>query len=186
MKTGIRFLLVCLIALSPVLGRAENEYIEHEFHSMPGRSEIEFSNAYRTAKTHLLTYTCSGGAVFGLDLVNNNFANKQISINYSGQNQVMTTTAIEELSGIDIFYYYKTANNGNKQLPDFALTLSYDSIHWSSPISNEASTPGVAYYDFVPGKYFVRLENFNNYSASVFKIIYHFGESCNCFIYIPE
>ena len=151
---------------------------------MPGKSEIEFSDSYHVAKTSLLTYTCSGGAVFGLDFVSSTGYQK-ISINYSGRNQIMTTTAIENLSGIEIFYYYKTKDN-KKQLPDFALTLSYDSIHWSVPMpAGTSSVAGANNYSFVPGKYFVRLTNLNSNSASVFKIVYYFGESCNCFLYIP-
>ena len=193
MKPIIRSILisftVLLFILSPAPCRAENDPVEHIFDNMFGRSEIQFTDSYHTAKTSLVTYSCSDGAVFWVDLFNA-FGNQKIAINFSAKEQVVTTTAIENLAGIEISYFYQ--RTPKEQIPHISVTLSYDSIYWPSPIVTDGmyTTPGLISTSFIPGKYYVRLTNTNSNSASIYQITYYFLDplsGCpNCFIYRPE
>ena len=188
MRTQVRFISVLsLFLLSSALCRAEKSPVTENFASLAATGDLAFYSTNHIAKTDLAYYTCTSGAVFGLDVVNTPTENKKISINFSGSDQVMTTSAIEDLAGLSIYYYYRTSPS--VQIPSLELRLSRDSVHWSNPIelseSTSASNTRRAAADFVPGTYFVRLTSKNSYAASVYEFRYSFGE-CNCFLYIPE
>lgn len=184
MQSPVRFISVLsLFLLSSVFCRAEKDPVQHVFHTKEGCPELVYRDDNHVAKTDLVKYyTCRNGAEFGLDLVNSPSV-KKISINFSGNGQMMTTSAIDSLAGLNFYYFYRTDQN-----PNIELRLSRDSVHWSSPIDlvvNSSSNTRRVETSFVPGRYFVRLTSKNSHVASIFEMWYYFG-GCNCFMYIPE
>ena len=151
----------------------------HNFNSLSAKSQLRFTNSNRTAKTPELWYNCTGGATFGLDNANP----QRICINLTGVNHVVTTSALDSLSGVQIWY----SPNNSIASSNLRLQLSRDSIHWSDTIPANRSQ-GLFAASFVPGRYYVRLTNnpLNaNRNLSIFEIWYSFGD-CNCMLYIPE
>ena len=180
--SSIRFISVfSLVLLSSAICRAEKTPVYEEFSSL-GVGNIVFSESYHVAKTATCIYKCTSDAVFGLDFFNTPSENKKVSINFSGADQVMTTSAIDSLAGINLYYYYKTL-----QVPHINVQLSRDSVHWTEPIECDGmySTNGRVEASFVPGRYYVRLTNANSNKASIYAVRFSFG-GCNCFLYIPE
>lgn len=181
--SSIRFISVLsLFLLSSAICRAEKTPVYEEFSSL-GVGNIVFSESYHVAKTATCIYKCTSDAVFGLDLFNS-LGSQKISINFSGADQVMTTSAIDSLAGINLYYYYKTSP---LQVPHINVQLSRDSVHWTEPIECDGmySTNGRVEASFVPGRYYVRLTNANSNKASIYAVRFSFG-GCNCFLYIPE
>lgn len=184
MNRTIRVLTGCLLLLSPLICRAEKAPVTHNFQTLASTSKLAFFNSNHVGKTDLCTYTCTSGSVFGLDFFSTPDYNKKVSINYSAADQVMTTTAIDSLAGLEISYYYQTSP---ARVPYIEVRLSRDSVHWSDPIVTDGmyDYAGRIRTNFVPGRYYVRLTSKNSNQASLFEIIYYFG-GCNCFLYIPE
>jgi hypothetical protein len=148
-------------------------------------SQLAFYSLNTVGKTDLATYTCTGtNAEFGSDLVNP-AGNKKISINLPTSNRYVTTSAVEDLAGLEIKFY-----RNNDHDPKLKLQLSRDSVHWTDAITPTSETKTYRetkiIADFVPGRYYVRLTNTTSSKAiSIYQIIYSFG-SCNCMLYIPE
>lgn len=174
MTSILRHRVLLLLLLCTALCRAEN--VTHRFHEM-GAAIIPPSN--KIAITPLATYTCTGGenTKFGVDVSNKTY----ISINLPDANNFVTTSAIENLSGIAIWHYPLTTCN------NIILQLSRDSVHWTEAIIQAGmySSQRIA-ADFVPGRYYVRIKNTTGDDVSLWKIIYSFGSGCNCVLYIPE
>jgi len=177
MKLLFRILLLTM-ALSPVFCRAERPVVTHNFHSdSSDATKLKFKDTNHTGITPLLTYTCTGGAVFGNDLINP--SNKKISINLGSSGNTVTTTAVDSLSVVDIYHYPGSACRNIK------VKLSRDGVHWSNPLDGEYSA-GRIWCRVVPGKYFVQITNTTGTAVSIYEIQYHFGGCSNCFMYIPE
>ena len=181
--SSIRFISVLsLFLLSSVFCRAEKTPVYEEFSSL-GSGGMKLSETNHVGKTATCIYKCTSDAVFGLDLFNS-LGSQKISINFSGADQVMTTSAIDSLAGINLYYYYKTSP---LQVPHINVQLSRDSVHWTEPIECDGmyTTNGRVEASFVPGRYYVRLTNANSNKASIYAVRFSFG-GCNCFLYIPE
>ena len=176
MQKFIRNGIVCLLLLSPVFCRAKTP-VTHEFSKMSIPSEIQFSNSNKVAKTDLLTYTCSGEAVFGAAIVS---PLTQLSINFpkSKKNVEVITTAIDSLASIKIWRVVE-----NDVRDNVIIYLSRDGEHWVTAESAYSADDVTA--SFVPGRYYVRLTNPTGNKTSIYKIKYTFGD-CNCVLYIPE
>lgn len=183
-RTSLYGCLIAFLFLCPALCRAEKPDVTHNFHNdAPYAAKLKFYDDNHVGVTPLLTYTCSGGAEFWKDLFNKKDSEKKISINFSGINQFVTTSAVEDLSELEIKFY-----PASEYRPNLELRLSYDSIHWSNPIDADYSLKGFVKASFLPGKYYVRLKNTSasaDRHASVFEIKYSFSDGCNCFMYIP-
>lgn len=151
----------------------------HNFDALNAKSQIQFYDTWHKAKTPELWYNCTSGATFGLDNANP----QRICINLTNENHVVTTSALDSLSGVQIWYSPNMISTSS----DLRLQLSRDSIHWSDTIPANRSHGWFA-ASFVPGRYYVRLTNTpsnKNRSLSIFEIWYSFGD-CNCMMYIPE
>ena len=161
---------------------ADRAAVTHNFSTLNDAGKLEYKNSYKTGVTSLLTYTCSGGAEFGLDLFNGK-GYKVHSINLQNPDELVTTTVVDSLAGIEVRYYK------GPSAPSIELRLSRDSVHWSDPIDPTSTTSGATSggytFDFVPGRYFVRLTSKSSNKASITQLEYSFGW-CNCFLYIPE
>lgn len=182
-RTSLYGCLIAFLFLCPALCRAEKPDVTHNFHNdAPDATKLKFYDDNHVGVTPLLTYTCSGGAEFGQDLFSSS-GSKKVSINLSGINQFVTTSAVDDLSDLDIIFYPV-----DKSLSNLELRLSYDSIHWSSPIDANYSIKGHVKASFLPGRYYVRLTNTSSAAAnraSLIEITYSFSDGCNCFMYIP-
>ena len=179
MKSTVRHLtLISLFLLCAVYGNAEKSPVTHNFASMSIPSQIAFSNGNQTAETNLLTYTCSGGAKFGKA----NNEGTYLSANFSSDDDMVTTTKVDSLAGVEIYYYPSTMKCKNIQ-----LYLSRDSVHWSQAILTDAmyDINGHIRASFVPGAYYVRLTSNSSQKVAMWEIRYRFG-GCNCMLYIPE
>ena len=184
MKQLLRFRILALLLLCAAVCRAEGDSLKHEFHVMSkDASQLSFSSSDKVGVTPLVTYTCTGtNAKFGVDIRTGIApASKKICINLLDAGNFVTTSAIEDLAGIEIWHYPQTTCS------NITLQLSRDSAHWTDAIIQDGmyrATRIVA--SFVPGRYYVRLTNTTSKSVSLYKIIYRFGSGCNCVLYIPE
>lgn len=178
MKYLLRIVLLTML-LSPAIGRAEKPSETHNFQSdSADPAKLKFSNTNHTGTTPLLTYTCTGGALFGPDLINPS-ATKKIAINLASSGNTVTTTAVDSLAVMDICHYPSSSKCEN-----IKVQLSRDSVHWTGPMEAEYSK-GHIWLRFIPGKYFVRFTNTSSTKVSIYQIEYAF-DGCDCFLYIPE
>ena len=181
MRKILRNSVLFILLLCPAFCWAQRERLVHNFDTLNAKSQIQFYDTWRKAKTPELWYNCTGGATFGLDIIK--ASPRRICINLTGVNHVVTTSALDSLSGVQIWYLPDKIITSS----DLRLQLSRDSIHWSDTIPANRSH-GLFAASFVPGRYYVRLTNTSsntNRSLSIFEIWYSFGD-CNCMMYIPE
>ncbi len=177
MKYLLQIVLLTML-LSPAIGRAEKQPVTHDFNSdAADLTKLRFSNSNLTGTTPLLTYTCTGGAVFGLDLINPS-ASKKIAINLPSSGSTVTTTAADSLVVIDI-YHFPTSKCKN-----IKIQLSRDSVHWTDYMDADYMD-GEIWLRTIPGKYHIRITNTTSTKVSIREIRYSF-DGCDCFLYIPE
>ena len=175
MRYLLRIVLLTML-LSSAICRAEKQPVTHNFQSdSADPTKLKFSNSNHTGTTPLLTYTCTGGAVFGPDLS----GNKKVAINLASSGNTVTTTAVDSLAVMDICHYPSSSKCEN-----IKVQLSRDSVHWTGPMEAEYSK-GHIWLRFIPGKYFVRFTNTSSTKVSIYQIEYAF-DGCDCFLYIPE
>ena len=178
MKDIRRISVLVLGILCAVFSYADKSPVTHYFNTMFPSAGLSVSADSKTGTTSLLTYTCTDGATFGYDLVYKTI----VSINFPSKGATMTTTAVDSLARVIVEYYFSDSS------PLIELRLSRDSTHWTDPLTPDvtvSTNPGYAEYNFVPGKYYIRLTSNNKKAASIFQLSYSFGW-CNCFLYIPE
>lgn len=180
MKTIKQISLLVMFSLCAVVTYADRGDVEHDFEALTLSSKLTFENSNHTGITGLLTYTCTNGAVFGKDLIYAE-AYKKTCINFGSEGCTVTTTAVDSVARV-IVYYYRVSDS---KTPTIELRLSRDSVHWTDPIEPTSSSGANYEFNFVPGRYYIRLTNQNKNKASINKIKYSFGW-CNCFLYIPE
>ena len=181
MKKLIRLSLPALFALCPLFVFADREPEVHIFQTLTSTGKIVYKNDNKTGVTDLLTYTCTGSE-FGEDFFSSSSL-KKISINFGSKNAMVTTTAVDSVERVIVNYLYDS--DPKKRPPVIELRLSRDSVHWTDPIEPTSSSLGNYEFNFVPGRYFIRLTSKNSYKASITSLRYSFGW-CNCFLYIPE
>lgn len=182
MRKILRNSVLFILLLCPAFCWAQRGRLEHNFDTLSAKSQITFYDTWHIVKTPELWYKCTGGATFGLDILKT--SPRRICINLTGANHVVTTSALDSLSGVQIWYL---PGNDISLSSNIRLQLSRDSIHWSDtiPISRNK---GKFAASFVPGRYYVRLTNIpSKYTKqlSIFEIWYSLGD-CNCMMYIPE
>ena len=168
-----------LLILSSAFCRAESDPVVHNFGEMGGAKTIQYANANKVGKTDLTTYTCTGtGATFDRTLANGHY---YVDLKLAKTNDMVTTTAITDLSGIELLQHTPYA----QLIDNLEIRLSYDSIRWTEPIEASGSS-GHMWSNFLPGKYYVRIKNTTGTAMNIWQITWRFGDPCNCFMYIPE
>lgn len=176
MKDLLRIVLLTML-LSPAIGRAEKPSVIHNFHSdSADPAKLTFANSYLTGITPLLTYTCTGGAVFGLDAVSKS---NTICMNLGASGNTVTTTAADSIAVIDIFHF-----PADSKCENIKIQLSRDSVHWTDYMDAEYKK-GEIWLRTIPGKYHIRITNTTSTKVSIREIRYSF-DGCDCFLYIPE
>lgn len=176
MKYLLRIVLLTML-LSPAIGRAEKPPVTHNFHSdSADPAKLTFANSYHTGITPLLTYTCTGGAIFGMDAVGKS---NTICMNLGARGDTVTTTAADSLTVIDIYHYPSSSKCEN-----IKVQLSRDSVHWTDYMDADYMN-GEIWLRTIPGKYHIRITNTTSTKVSIREIRYSF-DGCDCFLYIPE
>ncbi len=176
MKDLLRIVLLTML-LSPAIGRAEKQPVTHDFNSDAAYpAKLTFANSYLTGITPLLTYTCTGGATFGLDAVSKS---NTICMNLGACGSTVTTTAADSIAVLDIFHFPT-----NSKCENIKIQLSRDSVHWTDYMDAEYMK-GEIRLRTIPGKYHIRITNTTSTKVSIREIRYSF-DGCDCFLYIPE
>lgn len=154
--------------------QAEEIQTKHIFHDMG--QQIQYAESNTVATTDMLTYACSNGAKFWYS---NEHTFGQIAIFMEESNAAVTTTVIEKLKRVNIFYYPTTAK--------------YDESHIAVSISADGSNWQPATAEYIGGMVRIDLPETGDYalkiqSASSSKFYIHTmeytTEKCNCFRYV--
>lgn len=188
MKRSILSLLFVFTATT--LCRAAVISYDHEFQDLNALGAIDFSNSNKTATvsgTLPLVYNCYAKAEFGFDLVNLE-GDKVISINLKQRgDSVIITPAIDNLKGLQIFYYTTDAEKVGMN-----IFISSDARTWTQLSEEELlKSPNsvMATFSSGPGTYAVKIVNASSVKAtgiSVFQITYETDPCPNCFRYVAE
>lgn len=188
MKRSILSFLFVLMATT--LCRAAVISYDHEFQVLNALGTIAFSNSNKTATVSgslPLVYNCYANAVFGFDLVHS-AGYKVICINLTQQNDsVIITPAIEDLKGLQIYYYTNDATKVGMN-----IFISSDARTWRQLSDSEllkAAGNVVATFSSGPGTYAVKIVNASSAKKngiSIFKITYETDPCPNCFRYVAE
>lgn len=179
MKHKLIGLLVCLFCLT-TLTHAEIVTTTHEFHVMSGdATQIDFSDDDTKATTPLLTYTCSGGAKFGVSA----YSYEKIAIFFEEKDATVTTTIIDNLKKVYIKYFPGTLTKAD--LNDIVVELSSDGTNWQTAtvkhITNEMSVELPS-----SGDYALRVQANSSKTFYIHTMEYK-TEKCACYPYIkPE
>ncbi len=186
MKRSILSLLFVFTAT--LLCRAAVISYDHEFHVLntPPRT-IAFSNNNKTATvsgTLPLVYNCYAKAEFGSDCKYGSV----ISLNLAQRgDSVIITPAIENLKGLQIYYYTTDESNAGMN-----IFISSDVRTWTQLSEEELSKYTnlvTATFSSGPGTYAVKIVNASSVKAtgiSIFKITYETDPCPNCFRYVAE
>ncbi len=185
MKRSILSLLFVFTATT--LCRAAVISYDHEFHVLNTQKTIAFSNSNKTATvsgTLPLVYNCYANAVFGGDCKYGSV----ISLNLSQKgDSVIITPAIEDLKGLQIYYYTTDASNAGMN-----IFISSDARTWTQLSEEELSKYTnlvTAAFSSGPGTYAVKIVNASStkYNCiSIFQITYETDPCPNCFRYVAE
>ena len=175
----MRYRVLSLFILGAALCNAGNDTIRHVLATMNvAPRQITFTDGNTKGITSLLTYTCSGGADFGVDLE----GNKAISLRIPNRVDAMyTTTALEELKGIIIKYYYYPSTRCNT----IAVEVSRDSVDWETIVPEVTHLFGEIRATFPRRTNYVRVRNTDTSERISILEFWYIFEHCNCFEYIP-
>ena len=172
--------LICLLMLCTTIYGVEIVTTTHNFQAMsPDKTQIEFSNSNKVAKTELLTYTCNDKAKFGHY---EEFSPSPICILMSEPGATVTTTLIDNLRQLVMHYYYE-----GKELYDadeITISISVDGRVWNAP-DEIIYNKGLINVVLPSGDYFLKIAR-KTKDFYIHQIEYT-TEKCACFPYIkPE
>ena len=176
MKITVRISVLVLISLSSVVCRAERVSKEHYFHGMSQPSELAFSDTNHKAWTKLLSYTCTGGAVFGVN-------ESKIRLCMATTNSQYNTTRVDDLGGFLITHSPASARTNVK------VYVSKDSIAWKEATGDSIQyrATGAIDVQLPRGNYYLQVKNTNgSYPIYIGTITYYIENCPNCFAYEPE
>jgi hypothetical protein len=188
MKTHIRYILICLFSLSPIISGAETRTIRHDFDAMfkasPKKLEVENTNQTGTSTQDGIVYTCSGGAEFSLDYSK---TGSKLAIFLESSGEKVETSLIQNLDSLRInYYYYPLTPNPYR---DITVSISTDGSVWKD-VTVEHKSNGLKTVKMPrAGDYYVRIAYKSSYKVYVFQIDYIYIDlsGCpNCFLYKPE
>ena len=171
------FILICLIALSPAISRAET--IIHNFDALNGASAIAYSNSNTVGKVHGTdtVYTCSGT---NAKFYTNNYLLCLCLPNSS--NQVVLTPAISDLDSIHITY------NPTNAYREIQVYTSTDNDTWTIQTVRQISKGNSSVQLPASGNYFVKFRNpstSNDFYIREIKYITKPSE-CHCLRVVSE
>ena len=177
MKNFLQTRLWVILMAMPIMVRAELIPSEHTYQSMNKATELIITNSYTTAQTALLWYKCSGtNAKF------ERYGGSIWSISLPKSNKFVTTSKVNELSGIRIVHYPAS------KVEDIKIYVSRDSVDWGVPLSGDNITYSSGGIDVsLPrNNYYVRIKNTSSTIDVYLPSIIWYQDHCNCFIYEAE
>ena len=135
--------------------------------------QIQYAESYTVGTTDMLTYTCSN-AKFSYS--NQTFG--RIAIFMEKSNAAVTTTVIEKLKRVNI-YYYPSAKYDKSHI---AVTISADGSNWQPATAEYIS--GMVRIDLPEtGDYALKIQRASGSNFYIHTIEYT-TEKCNCFRYV--
>ena len=171
---------MCLFVLSAATISAEAEVITHDFNAMNGTT-LQLTNSNLTGTTDLLTYTCSGSAIFTLDHMNP-IGKKKICIYMPNSSSVFTTTAVEGLMQIHLSPYPPS------KCENIKVYVSTDGTNWGDAISGDAieyQNNGGIWANVPRGTYYIKVTNTTSDQVSIISIAYNISP-CYCLQVVSE
>jgi len=179
----IHTILLVIGILCATVCRAGNTYTE-VIQTLCTTGKMVLSAENTIGKTDSVTYTCSGGASIGMDVIRP-IGQKVIAINLPGKDDQVVTSELEDLTKLR-FYYYDFTSDLQKKVVDTSIRVyvSEDGESWGSALTDEVSLSGkTIIVDLPKGTRRVKLQNVvSTRPFSIWQIDYTF-EHCNCFRY---
>ena len=181
MKTHIRYILICLFSLSPIISGAETRTITHDFNAMfkasPKKLEVDNTNQIGTSTQDGIVYTCSGGAEFFANTTTEN----KIAIFLEKSGEKVETSKIQNLDSLRIVYspYAKRA---------MTVSISTDGSEWHDIATRQVFSSLTTVKMPRAGDYYVRIA-YSSDKVYIKQIEYFYIDlsGCpGCFIYKPE
>ena len=179
MKTHIRYVLICLFSLSPIISGAETRTIPHDFDAMFNASpkKLKVENTNQTGITDLVTYTCSGGAEFSASET----TEYKTAIFLENSGEKVETSKIQNLDSLRIVYspYAKRA---------MTVSISTDGSEWHDIATRQVSSSLTTVKMPRAGDYYVRIAYSSDkvYIKQIDYIYVDLSGCPGCFIYKPE
>jgi hypothetical protein len=173
MRVRDYMLVLCLLALHALTGRAEVISITHSFHDMTTAPvTLTWPNGYKEGVTPLVTYTCSENATFTL-----NGGLICISLPNIGD-YVTISPAIDYLKAVRVTCNHNYDNH-------LKLYYSSDGSIWT-PLTTDALTFTLSIERPLPvrGDYYLKIEAIKK--SVYIRSITYYTEPCNCFEYVSE
>ena len=168
--------LICLLMLCTTIYGVEIVTTTHNFPAMSGdKAQLEFSNNYEVAKTELVTYTCTNTS-FGYSLLD---TYGEVCIMMDVPGATVTTTVIEKLKRVKIFYYPTTAKYDKSHI---AVSISADGSNWQPATAEYIG--GMVRIDLPEtGDYALKIQRASGSNFYIHTMEYT-TEKCNCFRYV--
>lgn len=152
--------------------QAEEIQTKHIFKDMG--QQIQYAEANTVATTDMLTYTCSN-AKFSYS---NDKTFGQIAIFMENSNAAVTTTVIEKLKRVNIFYYPSV----NYTQSHIAVSISADGSNWQPATAEYIG--GMVRIDLPEtGDYALKIQCASGSDFYIHTMEYT-TEKCNCFRYV--
>lgn len=174
MKISARIGLCVLISLSSAVCRAERIGILHNFHKMSSdTSEMKLTDSNHKAWTKLLTYTCTGDAVFGANA-------GVICLNLPKNGSQFVTSKVEDSYGFLVIHDPAAAKTNVK------VYVSPDSVTWKQATGDsiDYKSTGAIDVKLPRGDYYFKVRNTKGSNPVYIRSITHFVDNCpNCFDY---
>lgn len=186
MKTHIRYILICLFSLSPIISGAETRTIRHDFDAMfwasPKKLEIESPFQIGTSTEDGIVYTCSGEAQF---LTDSKKTDNKIAIFIENSGDKVEISQIANLDSLRINY---APAKSPKTTLDVTVSISTDGDVWK-PIPTKHVNNGLRTVKMPrAGDYYVRIAYSSDkvYIKQIDYIYVDLSGCPNCFLYKPE
>lgn len=152
--------------------QAEEIQTKHIFKDMG--QQIQYAESYTVGTTDMLTYACSN-AKFSYS---NDKTFGQIAIFMEKSNAAVTTTVIEKLKRVNI-YYYPSAKYDKSHI---AVSISADGSNWQPATAEYIS--GMVRIDLPEtGDYALKIQRASGSNFYIHTMEYT-TEKCNCFRYV--
>ena len=182
MSPHIRYILICLFSLSPIISGAETRTIPHDFDAMfnasPKKLEIESPFQIGTSTEDGIVYTCSGEAQFLTDYTK---TDNKIAIFLEKSGDKVETSLIQNLDSLRIVYspYAKRA---------MTVSISTDGSEWHNIATRQVSSSLTTVKMPRAGDYYVRIAYSSDkvYIKQIDYIYVDLSGCPNCFLYKPE
>jgi hypothetical protein len=167
--------LICLLMLCTTIYGVEIVTTTHNFRAMSGDStQIQYSINNTVATTDMLTYACSNAKFW----YSKNQTFDQIAIFMEKSNATVTTTVIEKLKRVNI-YYYPSANYDKSHI---GVSISADGSNWQPATAEYIG--GMVRIDLPEtGDYALKIQRTSSSNFYIHTMEYT-TEKCNCFRYV--